>query len=204
MKTAFAFLVFFLCSFASVHASELDPDLSVPVPAVTLDAAGNPVMTVSVTSSEKDFDFLVGHWKLTNRKLTCRLQGCTTWKPEFVSFVDMQQVLAGKGNIDKYHEDVAGKVFDGLAVRLYDPQSRLWSIYWADGNRGNFDPPLTGSFVHGVGHFFGRDRFNGKDILVVFRWDARHPARPIWSQGFSQDGGKTWEWNSINVSERLP
>ncbi len=204
MKILFALFVFLLCPLFPAYAGELDPDPALPIPAITLDSAGNPVIAASPTSSAIDFDFLAGHWKLTNRKLTCRLHGCTAWTPDFVSFVDMQQVLGGKGNLDKYHEDVAGKVFDGLAVRLYDPQTRLWSIYWADGSRGSFDPPVTGSFENGVGHFFGRDHFEGKDIIVVFRWDARNPARPIWSQAFSQDGGKTWEWNSINVSERLP
>jgi hypothetical protein len=53
-----------------------------------------------------------------------------------------------------------------------------------------------------VGHFFARDTYKGQNIIVVFRWDVRNPQRPIWSQAFSTDEGKTWEWNSINVSER--
>jgi hypothetical protein len=32
---------------------------------------------------------------------------------------------------------------------------------------------------------------------------VRNPQLPIWSQAFSADNGKTWEWNSINVSERI-
>jgi hypothetical protein len=30
---------------------------------------------------------------------------------------------------------------------------------------------------------------------VQFRWDARNPENPIWSQAFSPDNGQTWEWN---------
>jgi hypothetical protein len=45
---------------------------------------------------------------------------------------------------------------------------------------------------------------NGKPIIVMFRWDARNKDRPIWSQAFSRDNGKTWEWNWYNVSERFP
>src|SRR5512133_3774376 len=68
---------------------------------------------------------------------------------------------------------------------------------------GKIDPPVVGSFnKNGVGHFFGKDTLNGKPILVVFRWDARNKERPIWSQAFSPDNGKTWEWNFFNVSER--
>jgi hypothetical protein len=31
--------------------------------------------------------------------------------------------------------------------------------------------------------------------VVVFRWDARIENNPVWSQAFSDDKGKTWEWN---------
>jgi hypothetical protein len=178
-------------------------DAAVPIPPVTFDSAGNLSIKASATSSSSDFDFLVGHWKLTNKKLKCRLNGCTEWSAPFESYVDMEKVLAGAGNLDKYHEEVAGKRFDGLALRLFDPQTRFWSIYWADGNRGTLDPPVVGSFENGVGHFFGRDTFEGREIIVVFRWDVRDPHRPIWSQAFSPDRGKSWEWNSINVSERI-
>ena len=56
--------------------------------------------------------------------------------------------------------------------------------------------------THSMG-FFGKDTYNGKKIIVVFRWDVRNSNLPVWSQAFSLDNGKTWEWNSINVSERI-
>lgn len=184
-------------------ATQLAVDTALPIPAVTFDSAGNLSVEASATSSVNDFDYLVGHWRLTNKKLKCRLHGCTEWSQPFESFVEMEKVLGGAGNIDRYHEEIAGKRFDGLALRLFDPKTRLWSIYWADGNRGTLDPPVVGSFENGIGHFFGKDAFEGHEIIVVFRWDVRDPQRPVWSQAFSQDRGKTWEWNSINVSERI-
>jgi hypothetical protein len=88
-------------------------------------------------------------------------------------------------------------------LRLFDPKTRLWSLYWIASNTGKIDPPVVGSFDrNGVGHFFGKDTLNGKPILVVFRWDARNKDRPVWGQAFSPDNGKTWEWNFFNVSER--
>jgi hypothetical protein len=65
------------------------------------------------------------------------------------------------------------------------------------------DPPVVGSFENNVGHFFAKDTFNGKPIIVMFRWDARDKEHPVWSQAFSSDAGKTWEWNWYNVSERI-
>ena len=115
----------------------------------------------------------------------------------------MRQILGGVGNIDKYTELVSGKPYEGVALRLFNTKTKLWSIYWADSNSGALDPPVVGSFANNVGHFFARDTYKGQNIIVVFRWDVRNPRRPIWSQAFSTDEGKTWEWNSINVSERI-
>ena len=67
---------------------------------------------------------------------------------------------------------------------------------------GTVAADLVGSFEQKIGHFFARDTYRGTPVIVVFRWDVRNPERPIWSQAFSTDEGKTWEWNSINVSER--
>jgi hypothetical protein len=150
-----------------------------------------------------DFDYLVGTWKLRNRKLASRLTHSTQWI-SFESRVEMHQILNGLGNIDKYTDQASGKPYEGVALRLFNPSTRLWSIYWADSSSGSLDPPVVGSFENKIGHFFARDKYRGTPIIVVFRWDVRNPDRPIWSQAFSTDEGKTWEWNSINVSERVP
>ncbi|MFL6548214.1 MAG: hypothetical protein ACJ8OJ_05930 [Povalibacter sp.] len=181
---------------------ELIPDTSIPIPQLHFDSAGALAIQASVTSSEHDFDFLVGDWKLRNRKLKSRLTHSDEWTA-FESRVEMHQILGGMGNIDKYTELVSGKPYEGVALRLFNANTKLWSIYWADSNTGALDPPVVGSFVNKVGHFFARDTYKGQNIIVVFRWDARNPQRPIWSQAFSTDEGKTWEWNSINVSERI-
>jgi hypothetical protein len=179
----------------------LVPDSTLPIPALRFDGKGALVIRPSATSSEHDFDYLVGTWKLRNRKLKSRLTHSTEWIA-FESRVEMHQILNGLGNIDKYTDQASGTPFEGVAVRLFDPKTRLWSIYWADGSRGSFDPPMVGSFENKVGHFFAKDTYKGRPIIAVFRWDVRNPSLPIWSQAFSTDEGRTWEWNSINVSER--
>ena len=179
----------------------LIPDTSVAIPPIEFDSSGAIVTHPSATSSRRDFDFLVGNWKLRNRKLASRLTHSTEWVA-FESRVEMHQILDGLGNIDKYTDRASGKPYEGVALRLFNPATRLWSIYWADGNSGSFDPPVVGSFENGIGHFFARDTYRGRPIIVVFRWDVRNPKFPVWSQAFSVDDGKTWEWNSINVSER--
>lgn len=179
----------------------LVPDATLPVPQLHFDSAGALAIAPSATSSRHDFDYLVGNWDLRNRKLKSRLTGSTQWV-DFTSRVEMHQILDGLGNIDKYTEPSTTKSYEGVALRLFDPKTRLWSIYWADGNSGKLDPPVVGSFENSVGHFFARDTYKGRAIIVVFRWDVRDPKFPIWSQAFSVDEGKTWEWNAINVSDR--
>jgi hypothetical protein len=164
------------------------------IPGISFDADGALKITASPSSSKHDFDFFEGKWKLRNKKLASRLSGSTEWT-EFESTQEMYTILNGTGNIDNFLAEFDGQPFEGMTVRLFNPTTKLWSIYWADSNEGRLDPPVVGSFENNVGHFFTKDTFNGKDIVVVFRWDARDRNNPVWSQAFSEDNGKTWEWN---------
>lgn len=202
-------VILFLAAILSAHGqeSELAPDPSIPIPKVEVDAKGDLKITASASSSPTDFDFLVGKWKMHNRHLDKRLADCHDWT-EFDSLDANTKMLNGAADMDTYSTTefpgLKGKLFEGLTLRLFDPKTRLWSLYWIASNTGTIDPPVVGSFdENGVGHFFGKDTLNGKPILVVYRWDARNKSRPIWGQAFSPDDGKTWEWNFFNVSERI-
>jgi hypothetical protein len=153
------------------------------------------VITPSATSSSKDFDFLEGKWKVQNRKLRTRLSNSSDWE-EFESTLHMKKTLNGMGNVENYYATFAGKPFEGMAVRLFSPQTKLWTVYWMDTGSMIMDQhPVTGSFENGLGKFYAKDSFNGKDIVVLYQWDATNPKQPIWSQAFSADNGQTWEWN---------
>ena len=156
----------------------------------------------STTSSQNDFDFLVGKWVLKDKKLKSRLTNSTEWI-EFESTVEMQKLLNGIGNMDIYRTMVDDKPFEGVALRLFNPKTKLWSIYWADSNVGVMDPPVVGSFEGDIGKFYCKDKFKGKDIIVAFIWNKTDPENPVWSQAFSPDNGKTWEVNATNTSHRV-
>ena len=192
---------------ATAQRSVLTTDEAIPIPAVEFDAGGSILLKASPSSSPKDFDFLVGKWKMHHRRLNKRLEGCRDWT-EFNSEDENEKILSGNADMDTYRTTempgMEGKLFEGLTLRLFDPQTRLWSLYWVASNRGVLDPPMIGSFDNGIGHFFARDSYNGKPVIVVFRWDVREKDHPVWSQAFSPDNGKTWEWNWYNVSVRVP
>lgn len=156
----------------------------------------------SATSSPDDFDFLIGSWRIHNRKLAARLAGSDEWT-EFGATGECRKMLAGMANVDSFVTEFDGEPFEGMALRLFNPNDRLWRIYWADSRRVTLDPPQTGSFNDGVGEFLARDTFGGIDIIVKFRWDASDPDRPIWSQAFSTDEGESWEWNWYVNFERI-
>ena len=183
----------------SIYAQTNNTNLSIGELKFT--ATGELDMKASATSSQNDFDFLVGKWVLKDKKLKSRLTNSNEWI-EFESTVEMHKLLNGIGNMDVYRTAVDGKPFEGIALRLFNPKTKLWSIYWADSNLGIMDVPVVGSFEGNLGKFFCKDKFKGKDIIVVFLWDKTDPNNPVWSQAFSPDNGKTWEVNATNTSHR--
>ncbi|HWS68004.1 MAG TPA: hypothetical protein VN325_34970 [Steroidobacteraceae bacterium] len=88
-------------------------------------------------------------------------------------------------------------------IRLYNPQTHQWSIYWANSKNGAFDPaPQVGQFTDGRGEFYGQDTLDGRSIYVRFVWTNTTSSAPHFEQSFSADGGKTWEVNWITEQTR--
>lgn len=167
-----------------------------------LTPAGELDIQASPTSSQNDFDYLVGNWKLKDKKLKSRLTNSTEWI-EFESTVEMRKLLNGIGNMDIYRTTVDGKPFEGVALRTFNPKTRLWSIYWVDSNVGVLDVPVVGSFDGNIGTFYCKDTYKGKAIVVAFVWDKTDAEHPVWCQAFTTDNGKTWEVNATNTSFRV-
>ena len=148
-------------------------------------------------STNHDFDFLLGSWNVHHRYLKSRLQGSSEWV-EFHGRSEMKPVLNGLGNVDRYWFVRDGKSIEGVAFRLFNPDSGEWTIYWADTVKaGTLQPPVVGRFHGDHGEFTGEDEFNGRKILCRFRWSRLVDGSPQWEQAFSTDEGKTWETNWI-------
>jgi hypothetical protein len=156
----------------------------------------------SENSSHKDFDFYIGKWNIRNRKLNERLNNCKEWTT-FNSTDDTTHLLNGLANMNQFSATFDGHPFEGIAIRLFNPKTNLWSIYWADSNAVSFATPMVGSFDGNIGKFYCKDKFNEKDIIVLFHWDKSDLDNPIWSQAFSVDNGNTWEWNWYMYTSRI-
>jgi hypothetical protein len=151
-------------------------------------------IVASETSTHTDFDFLFGRWTIQNRKLKTRLNNDDEWI-EFEATCECRRILKGFGNVDQFLTEFNGVPFEGASFRLFNPQTRLWSIYWADSSAVVMDVPQVGSFDGDIGRFFAEDVFEGRRILVVFEWDKSNLDVPVWRQAFSPDQGHTWEVN---------
>lgn len=143
-----------------------------------------------------DFDFLHGTWHVANRRLTAPLSTPPggTWE-EFPGHSVIQPLFGGAGNIDEITFPTLGR--QGVTLRLFDHESRHWSIHWSDSRTGRLDPPVTGGFTGDRGDFHGEDTYDSRPIRVHFIWYRLGPDTARWEQEFSGDGGESWELNWI-------
>jgi hypothetical protein len=161
--------------------------------------------SVSAADELEDFDFLFGSWRIHNRRLDDPLDESASWS-EFEATSEAYPILRKLGNVQLYDApDFPGRPgFQGYALRLFDPGSRLWRIWWAStAGDGRLDRPVLGGFRDGVGHFEGNDVVNGREVVVRFLWTEITETSARWEQAFSLDGGKTFILNWIMLHERI-
>ncbi|MFJ9611487.1 hypothetical protein ACIRS1_34620 [Kitasatospora sp. NPDC101176] len=141
-----------------------------------------------------DFDFFTGTWQVTNRKLTAPLTGSDDWE-EFPGTSVARPLFGGTGNFDEITFPTLGR--QGATLRLYDQDSKQWSLHWADSRTGRLEPPVVGGFDGDRGDFFGEDGYQGRPIRVQYTWYRLGPDAARWEQRFSADGGASWELNWV-------
>jgi hypothetical protein len=157
--------------------------------------------TAPARDGQHDFDPLLGSWKYHLKRRMNPLTGSNTWV-EFDGTGVCRKVWDGS-QLDTIDVDGPTGHVEGLTLRLYNPQSHQWRLYWANRKNGILDPPQVGEFKDGRGEFFAQDTINGKTILIRFVWTNLTTNSPHFEQSFSNDGGKTWEVNWITDQTRV-
>jgi len=153
-------------------------------------------------SGQHDFDFEIGNWEIHLQRLADRLAGSHTWV-KFDGTSVTRKIWNGRSQIEQFETDSAGGHIEGLTLRLYNPETHEWRLYWANSKVGVLDPPQIGQFKEGVGAFYAQDSWKGKMVIVRFLWTKTATKQPHFEQSFSDDGGKTWEVNWITDQERV-
>ena len=174
---------------ASPLETLMPPPSSVPVPAAR--------------DGSRDFDFEIGAWKTRLRRLAKPLTGSTTWV-DYEGTSVVREIWDGAGNLVEL--DVAGPAgrIEGVSLRLYNPESRQWSLNFAGRRSGTLSPPVVGEFREGRGEFYGQETYDGRVILVRFVITEAGADTWRFEQAFSGDGGRTWEVNWIATDTRIP
>ncbi len=150
-----------------------------------------------------DFDFAFGNWKFHLKKLEHPLTGSNTWI-ELDGHSSCRKVWDGANfdEVEVYSADRKTHI-QGMTVRLYNPESHQWSLYWGNAAKGVLSlPAVVGEFKNGRGEFYDQEDYNGRMILVRYAWSDITPTSAHFEQSFSTDGGKTWETNWITDQTR--
>ncbi|HEX8241409.1 MAG TPA: SRPBCC family protein [Allosphingosinicella sp.] len=150
-----------------------------------------------------DFDFEIGRWKTDLRRLKKPLGGSPEWV-HYSGTTTVTAIWGGKANLVEL--DVEGPTgrLQALSLRLYDPETREWSLNFANSAGGSLAVPSVGAFRDGRGEFYNHETIGGRTVLVRFVISDITPESVRFEQAFSADGGRSWEVNWIVVDTRLP
>ena len=147
-----------------------------------------------------DFDFFTGTWDVTNRRRTDFLDPDSEWE-KFPGISHASRHFDGIANFDEITFPTKG--YSGLTLRLRNPDTGQWSLYWVSERNPVLFPPVTGQFKDGIGEFFCEDSYNDVPVLVRYRWSGITATSALWEQAFSTDGGETWLDNwYMNMTRR--
>jgi hypothetical protein len=165
-------------------------------------SASKAALIAAQRDGQHDFDFEIGTWKTHLKRLLHPLTGSTQWV-EYEGTTLVRKVWNGRANLVELSADGPAGHFEGLNLRLYNPQARQWSLNFANSNSGTMSQPTIGEFKNGRGEFFDQETLNGRAIFVRFVISDITPNSCHFEQAFSDDGGKTWEVNWIATDTRV-
>ena len=151
---------------------------------------------------QHDFDFEIGTWKTHLSRLQHPLTGSKTWV-EYEGTSTVRSVSNGRANLVELVADGPAGHFEGVSLRLYNPESRQWSLNFSNIRAGTMSQPMTGEFKNGRGEFYDQETLDGRAIYVRFVISDVTPDSCRFEQAFSDDGGKTWEVNWIATDTRI-
>src|SRR6266581_4416064 len=157
--------------------------------------------TVTPRDGQHDFDFEIGTWKTHLRRLLHPLSGSTNWV-EYEGTTVVRKVWDAGANLTELEADGPDGHFEGLNLRLYNPQAHQWSLNFASSSGGTLTQPTIGEFKDGRGEFYDQETLNGRAIFVRFVISDIPSNSCRFEQSFSDDGGKTWEVNWIATDTR--
>lgn len=151
---------------------------------------------------QHDFDFQLGTWKTHVKRLRQPLTGSTDWV-EYDGISVVRKVWNGRASLLELNVEGTAGPIEGMGLRLYNPETRLWIINWANSFDGALQTPMLGSFKNGRGDFYDHEMFNGRAVFARNSFFDITADSIRFEQAFSEDGGKTWEINWLMTFTRV-
>ena len=158
--------------------------------------------TSTARDGRHDFDFEIGAWKTGLSRLLHPLTGSNNWV-ECEGTTIVRKIWDGRANLVELKADGAAGHFEGLSLRLYNPQSQQWNLNFAGLGGGTLSQPTVGEIKNGRGELFDQETLNGRAILVLFFTSDITSNSWRFEQSFSEDGGETRELNWIATDTRV-
>ena len=115
--------------------------------------------TSELRDGQRDFDFEFGTWKTHLKRLLRPLTGSTT-RVEYEGTTTATKVWGGRANRVELVVDGPTGHFEGLSLRLYNPETRQWSLNFSGLGSGAMSPPAVGRFKDGRGEFYNEETLN--------------------------------------------
>jgi hypothetical protein len=171
---------------AGVHTALFAVAIALCPPHAVAQPAPAPAQGLTPSAQTRDgshdFDFEIGTWKTHLRRLTKPLSGSKTWV-EYDGVSRVTKVWDGRANLVELVADGPAGHFEGLNLRLYNPEAHQWSLNFASSRGGTLGVPTIGNSCCVISH--------------------TTPNVCQFEQAFSDDGGKTWEVNWIATDTRM-
>lgn len=166
------------------------------------DALPPPAKAPALADGQHDFDWEIGTWKTHLKRRLRPLTGSTEWV-EYEGTSVVTPVWNGRANLVEL--DVSGSAgkIEGLALRLYNPQTHQWSLNFSNSAGGTLARPTIGSFDGTRGEFYNEETLGDRAIFVRFVITKTSANSATFEQAFSADGGKTWEVNWVATDTRV-
>ena len=152
----------------------------------------------SLRDGQHDFDWEFGTWTTKVRVLRNPLSRAAPDWAEYQGTSVIRPVAGGRFNLVELSVQGPTGRIEGASLRLYNPQSRRWSLNYANVRSGILTAPVEGYFDgRSRGIFYANDTLEGRAIRVRFVITEISRSQAHFEQAYSADGGATWETNWV-------
>jgi hypothetical protein len=185
MRTTILRCVFFWA--ALIHCGRhADAEQLAPSAGAVRESTPAARSTADARDGRHDFDFIEGRWKVDNHQL--RNSGGSDGWNHFELDYEGWSMMGALANVDRIYGQRAGKYFEGVSVRTFDPATRDWTIYWMDINHPHLTEEVRGHFEGDAGTFLSTNK------ATRFIWRREMPDKAHWRQELLLPQGR-WETN---------